>query len=50
LDCNIIGFGERIVGSEVAKEALEVFLTTEYEKTIESEEIINRLNEIIDLK
>lgn len=44
LDANIISFGGRIVGEELMKNIVDVFLETEYKETEENKEIIKRIN------
>lgn len=45
LDANIISFGGRIVGEGLMENIVDVFLETEYEKTEENAEIIEKMNE-----
>ncbi|KAL4495699.1 hypothetical protein ABPG72_014168 [Tetrahymena utriculariae] len=46
LNCNIMSMGERIIGLDVAKQMVEVFIKTQYKPTEESNTFIQELKKI----
>lgn len=46
-DCNILAFGARVVGAELAKMIVDVWMRTEFSR---AERHINRVNMIMDIE